>query len=333
MGGTASKNNGTSSKKGSKVNNSASSSDKSTRIKNKKKRPPTSSKKSSSGKRKHKRLRSSASASKNEGFGTYNNSVRGRNSSKKASILKDGGGGGGHATIPSRRSVTISEKDNGHDVTTLQQDVANITLLSSDSGQCSGDGSEDLILGLVGGQPHPHPHRQPLQHHHHQLMTTSIGKGGSISSSDENDDDNDGDSSSDVSCPFCSCNDVGHAGFDDADGLFGNGGGLGGPFEGQPLYCTKGSICSRRSRATVLSRNVRGRRKKPRPSQQKSIATAIKGQNASVPSTIEYSSNKTSTTSAMMVAFAGMVTKKAKNHLVGNHATSSAAGSCSNGSG
>ena len=330
MGGTASKNNGTSSKKGSKVNKSAASSDKSTRIKNKKKRPQaTSSKKSSGGKRKHKRLRSSASASKSEGSGTYNNSVRGRNSSKKASILKDGGGGG-HATIPSRRSVTISEKDNGHDVTTLQQDVANITLLSSDSGQCSGDGSEDLILGLVGGQPHPHPHRQPLQHHHHQLMTTSIGKGGSISSSDENDDDdNDGDSSSDVSCPFCSCNDVGHAAFDDADGLFGNGGGLGGPFEGQPLYCTKGSICSRRSRATVLSRNVRGRRKKPRPStQQKSIATAIKGQNASVPSTIEYGSNKTSTTSAMMVAFAGMVTKKAKNHLVGNHASlPSAAGS------
>ena len=329
MGGTASKNNGTSSKKGSKVNKSAASSDKSTRIKNKKKRPQaTSSKKSSGGKRKHKRLRSSASASKSEGFGTYNNSVRGRNSSKKASILKDVGGGG-HATIPSRRSVTISEKDNGHDVTTLQQDVANITLLSSDSGQCSGDGSEDLILGLVGGQPHPHPHRQPLQHHHHQLMTTSIGKGGSISSSDENDDDdNDGDSSSDVSCPFCSCNDVGHAAFDDADGLFGNGGGLGGPFEGQPLYCTKGSICSRRSRATVLSRNVRGRRKKPRPStQQKSIATAIKGQNASVPSTIEYGSNKTSTTSAMMVAFAGMVTKKAKNHLVGNHATPSASGS------
>ena len=201
-----------------------------------------------------------------------------------------------------------------------------MTFLSSDSGQCSADGEDGLHLGLVGGQPHPH--RQPLQPH-------LIG-GGSISSSDENDDENDG-SSEDVSCSRCSsCNDIVlHAAFDDAEGLFGNGGRA--PFEGQPLiYCTKGSICSRRSRATVLSRNVRGKRKKPRPLQQKSITTGIKGQNASVPSTIENSSrNKkktttnASTTSAMMVAFAGMVTKKAKNHgLVGNHASSSmAAGS------
>ena len=60
---------------------------------------------------------------------------------------------------------------------------------------------------------------------------------------------------SDITCPFCSSNE---------EALLQ---GIGPYYEGrdsrEPLYCTKGSICSRRSRATVLSRNVRGRRKKP----------------------------------------------------------------------
>ena len=76
---------------------------------------------------------------------------------------------------------------------------------------------------------------------------------------------------SDITCPFCSSNE---------EALLQ---GIGPYYEGrdsrEPLYCTKGSICSRRSRATVLScyhksRNGRGRRKKPRPSGMTTKATS-----------------------------------------------------------
>ena len=87
----------------------------------------------------------------------------------------------------------------------------------------------------------------------------------------KSEDSSSSDDVSDITCPFCSSNE---------EALLQ---GIGQYYEGrdsrEPLYCTKGSICSRRSRATVLScyhksRNGRGRRKKPRPSGMTTKATS-----------------------------------------------------------
>ena len=124
---------------------------------------------------------------------------------------------------------------------------------------------------------------------HSALTTSEIASDNNRSSSD--------DDISDITCPFCSCNE---------EALLQGGG----PYEGQPLYCTKGSICSRRSRATVLSRNVRGRRKKP----SRPAAGTTKKATSSTKKAIAVTLHKAN-------AAAGIVTKEARrHHLTGSRA-------------
>ena len=121
----------------------------------------------------------------------------------------------------------------------------------------------------------------------------------------KSEDSSSSDDVSDITCPFCSSNE---------EALLQ---GIGPYYEGrdsrEPLYCTKGSICSRRSRATVLScyhksRNGRGRRKKSRPSGMTTKATS------STKKAIAVTLHKAN-------AAAGIVTKEARrHHLTGSRA-------------
>ena len=89
--------------------------------------------------------------------------------------------------------------------------------VSSDSGQCSaGDVDEPQTTEKAVNQQ-----QHPFSTETERPLHLTSGNSNAITSSDD----------SDVSCPFCSCNEEGAI--------------LREPYEGQPLYCTKGSICSR----------------------------------------------------------------------------------------
>ena len=91
---------------------------------------------------------------------------------------------------------------------------------------------------------------QPLHHKdsnrgHHGHAAASSGEGSTETNSPESSDFDD---LNDQTCPFCEADCVHETDEDQA----------GGPL----LYCSKGSLCSRRSKATLKSRKVPGKRKK-----------------------------------------------------------------------
>ena len=93
---------------------------------------------------------------------------------------------------------------------------------------------------------------QPLHHKdsnrgHHGHAAASSGEGSTETNSPESSDFDD---LNDQTCPFCETDCVHYIETDEDQ--------AGGPL----LYCSKGSLCSRRSKATLKSRKVPGKRKK-----------------------------------------------------------------------
>jgi hypothetical protein len=148
-----------------------------------------------------------------------------RSNGRKKTLI-DGSGPSikvGHSTSVKKARSTRRKANKGHHP--IKQRKRSTT---EDSHDDSGQGSS------------PPPDSSASTDDKKNVVALAAYKGLSATFSDNNE--------SDVSCLYCS-EDHYQQGNHDHDN--------------QLLYCTKGSLCSRRSRATVMSKKVRGRRSRP----------------------------------------------------------------------
>ena len=183
---------------------------------------------------------------------------------KKSSVKR----GSASGSITKKAIEAVTEK--GHRKVSQKRQATTVTIIDSGQGSSGvgspGSGTGDSLndesdynnqfsTAFTKKKAATTTKSQPLHHkdsnhgHHGHTAAASSGEGSTETNSPESSDFDD---LNDQTCPFC------EADWTAADCVHDCEDQAGGPL----LYCSKGSLCSRRSKATLKSRKVPGKRKK-----------------------------------------------------------------------